>query len=204
KSVSRGIFATRYDQLRLLPLTPETANYWNHWLTLLIGLTGYSMLVAVPVAATVFLPAAGKILGLILMLCVYIYGVRVVWKNRKTVRDELIQRADQSSTAIFSTLLRVLGRVWHLLALAYFTVLLIVTQAEQDQALTFMVHATIQTLIAIAIGLILAAALSSLMSRRVQLPDHWRGRLPMLENRINSYVPITLKTLRLLILITVS
>ncbi|NYT59878.1 mechanosensitive ion channel [Alcaligenaceae bacterium] len=204
KSVSRGIFATRYDQLRLLPLTPETANYWNHWLTLLIGLTGYSMLVAVPVAATVFLPAAGKILGLILMLCVYIYGVRVVWKSRKTVRDELIQRADQSSTAIFSTLLRVLGRVWHLLALAYFTVLLIVTQAEQDQALTFMVHATIQTLIAIAIGLILAAALSSLMSRRVQLPDHWRGRLPMLENRINSYVPITLKTLRLLILITVS
>ncbi|MCC2597306.1 mechanosensitive ion channel [Pusillimonas sp. MFBS29] len=204
KSISRGIFATRYDQLRLLPLAPETANYWNHWLTLLIGLTGYSMLVAVPVAATVFLPAAGKILGLILMLCVYIYGVRVVWKNRKTVRTALIARAEQSSTAIFGTLLQVLGRVWHLLALAYFTILLIVTQAEQDQALAFMIHATAQTLIAIAIGLILAAALSSLMSRRVQLPDHWRGRLPLLENRINSYVPVTLKTLRLLIFITVS
>src|SRR5690606_2181422 len=69
KAVSRGLFATRYDQLRLLPLAPETAAYWNQWLTLLIGLTGYGMLVAVPVAETVFLPAAGKILGLIIMLC---------------------------------------------------------------------------------------------------------------------------------------
>ncbi|NYT85038.1 mechanosensitive ion channel [Pusillimonas harenae] len=204
KAISRGIFATRYDQLRLLPLAPETADYWNHWLTLLIGLTGYGLLVAVPVTEMVFLPAAGKILGLIIMLCVYIYGVGVVWKNRKAVQAGLIHRAEQSTTAIFGTLLRVLGRVWHLLALAYFTVLLVVTQAEQDQALAFMVRATTQTLIAIAIGLILAAILSSLMSRRIQLPEHWRGMLPMLEGRINAYVPVTLKTLRLLILITVA
>src|SRR5690606_26024704 len=115
KAFSRGVFATRYDQLRLLPLAPETADYWNHWLCLLIGLTGYGMLVAVPVAATVFLPAAGKILGLIIMLCVYIYGVRVVWKNRKAVQAGLIHRAEHSTTALFGTLLRVLGRVWHLL-----------------------------------------------------------------------------------------
>lgn len=204
KAVSRGLFATRYDQLRLLPLAPETAAYWNQWLTLLIGLTGYGMLVAVPVAETVFLPAAGKILGLIIMLCVYIYGVRVVWKNRKTVKAGLIARADQSTTAIFSTLLRILGRTWHLLALAYFTVLLVVTQAEQEQALAFMVSATIQTLVAIAIGLILASVLSSLLSRRIHLPEQWRKTLPLLENRINAYVPVTLKTLRLLILITVS
>lgn len=204
KSVSRGIFATRYDQLRLLPLSPEAAAYWNHWLTLLIGLTGYGLLVVVPIAEAVFLPAAAKIIGLIIMLGVYIYGVRVVWKNRKAVRTGLVQRAEQSSTAIFGTLLRVLGRVWHLIALAYFTMLLVVSQADHDQALAFMARATIQTVAAVVIGLILAAALSSLLSRRIQLPDDWRRALPLLETRINAYVPATLKTLRLLILITVS
>ncbi|MGB6103088.1 MAG: mechanosensitive ion channel domain-containing protein [Pusillimonas sp.] len=204
KAVSRGIFATRYDQLRLLPLSPDAANYWNHWLTLLIGLTGYGLLVVVPVAQAVFLPAVGKVLGLVIMLGVYIYGVRVVWKNRKAVRAGLVQRAEQSGTAVFGTLLRVLGRIWHLIALAYFTVLLVVTQAEQDQALAFMLRATIQTVVAIVIGLLLAAALSSLLSRRIQLPDDWRRALPLLENRVNAYVPVTLKTLRLFILITVS
>src|SRR3546814_5418473 len=103
KAVSRSIFATRYYQLRLLPLAPETADYWNHWLTLLIGLTGYGLLVVVPVAETVFLPAAGKILGLIIMLCVYIYGVRVVWNNRKTVQAGLIPWADRKSTRLNSS-----------------------------------------------------------------------------------------------------
>src|SRR3546814_1188093 len=111
KAVSRGVFATRYDQLRLLPLSLETAAYWNHWLTLLIGLTGYGLLFVVPIAQAIFLPAAGKVLGLIIMLGVYIYGVRVVWKNRKAVRAGLVQRAERSSTALFGTLLRVLGRV---------------------------------------------------------------------------------------------
>src|SRR5690606_4821760 len=133
KAVSRGVFATRYDQLRLLPLSPEAAAYWNHWLTLLIGLTGYGLMVAVPVAEAVFLPAAAKVLGLIIMLGVYIYGVRVVWKNRHAVRAGLVRRAEQSSTAVFGTLLRVLGRIWHLIALAYFTMLLAVSQADQDQ-----------------------------------------------------------------------
>ena len=204
KAVSRGVFATRYDQLRLLPLSPEAAAYWNHWLTLLIGLTGYGLMVAVPVAEAVFLPAAAKVLGLIIMLGVYIYGVRVVWKNRHAVRAGLVRRAEQSSTAVFGTLLRVLGRIWHLIALAYFTMLLAVSQADQDQALVFMTRATIQTVAAVVIGLALAATLSSLLSRRIQLPDDWRRALPLLESRINAYVPATLKALRLLILITVS
>ncbi len=204
KAVSRGVFATRYDQLRLLPLSPEAAAYWNHWLTLLIGLTGYGLMVAVPIAEAVFLPAAAKMLGLIIMLGVYVYGVRVVWKNRKAVRAGLVERAEQSGTAVFGTLLRVLGRVWHLIALAYFTMLLAVSQANQDQALAFMTRATIQTVAAVVIGLALAAALSSMLSRRIQLPDDWRRALPLLESRINAYVPATLQALRLLILITVS
>lgn len=204
KAISRGIFATRYEHLRLLPMSPETADYWNHWLSLLIGLTGYGLLFVVPVAKTVFMPSFAQVLGLCIMLVVYVYGVGGVWKHRKTVKAALISHAEKTSVAVFGTLIRVLARTWHLIALTYFTVLLIVSQADQQQALAFMASATIQSFIAIAVGMMLAALLTSLLARRILLPEEWRASLPMLESRINAYVPTALKTLRLVILVVVS
>ncbi len=204
KALSRGIFATRYEQLRLLPLSPEAANYWNHWLTLLIGVIGYTLLVIVPLVSAVFRPSVAQLLGLVIMLGVYLYGVRVIWKNRKAVKASLIRLADNSSAAVFGTLIRVLSRTWHLIAIAYFTVLLVVSQTAQQQALAFMARATAQTAAAVLIGLMLASALSSLLSHRIALPGKWRQSFPSLESRINTYVPVVLKGLRLLILIAVT
>ncbi len=204
KALSRGIFATRYEQLRLLPLSPEAANYWNHWLTFLIGVIGYTLLVIVPLVSAVFRPSVAQLLGLVIMLGVYLYGVRVIWKNRKAVKASLIRLADNSSAAVFGTLIRVLSRTWHLIAIAYFTVLLVVSQTAQQQALAFMARATAQTAAAVLIGLMLASALSSLLSHRIVLPGKWRQSFPSLESRINTYVPVVLKGLRLLILIAVT
>lgn len=204
KALSRGIFATRYEQLRLLPLSPKAATYWNHWLTLLIGVIGYTLLVMVPLVGAVFRPSVAQLLGLVIMLGVYIYGVHVIWKNRKPVKAGLIRQADNSSAAVFGTLIRVLSRTWHLIAIAYFTVLLVVSQAAQQQALAFMARATAQTAAAVLIGLMLASALSSLLSHRIVLPGKWRQSFPSLESRINTYIPVMLKGLRLLIMIAVS
>lgn len=204
KAVSRGIFSTRYDQLRLLPLSPPTAIYWNHWLTLLIGLTGYGLMVVVPIAETIFTASLAQVLSLFIMLAVYIYGVRGVWKNRKAVKAALIERAEHASAAVFGTLIRVLARTWHLIALAYLTILLVVSQAAQQYALEFMARATVQSIAAIAIGMMLAAALTSLAARRIMLPEGWRRLLPLLESRLNAYSPAVLKVLRLLILVVVT
>lgn len=204
KALSRGVFATRYEQLRLLPLQPETARYWNRWLTLLIGLTGYCLLVIVPVTEAVLLPSFGRLLGLLIMLSVYVYGVRVVWSHRKTVKAGMVAWSETSSMALLGTLIRVLARLWHLLAIAYLTVLFVASQAEQQLALAFMMHATAQSAIAVIVGALLAAMLSSLLMRRITVPDTWRTALPLLESRLNSYVPAALKGLRLLIVILVA
>ena len=204
KVVSRGVFATRYEQLRLLPLQPETARYWNRWLSLVIGLTGYCLLVVVPVTQTVLLPSLARLLGLLIMLGIYWYAVGVVWRHRGRVRDGLLIWAGRASAAMFSVLIRVLARVWHLLATAYFTVLLVVSQADQQQALVFMMHATLQSALAIAIGALCSAALSSALAHRIALPANWRSTFPLLETHVNAYVPAALKGLRLLILILVA
>lgn len=204
KAVSRGVFATRYDCLRLLPLQPETARYWNRWLSLVIGATGYTLLVVVPVTQEILLPAVARLLGLVIMLAVYCYAVGVIWRNRVRVRNGLLVRAENASAAVFGTLIRVLARGWHVLAIAYFTVLLIVTQADQQHALAFMLGATVQSAIAIGAGTLLAAVLSALLARRVTLPDNCNRTFPSLEARVNIYVPTALKGARFLILILVT
>lgn len=168
---------------------------------MLISLTGYGLLLVVPVADALFPSAVGRLLGLLIMLFVYIHAMRVVWKNRRAVRAGLMHQAEQSSAAVFGTLTRVLARTWHFIALAYFTTLFVVSQIHQQEALAFMARATVQSLAAILLGLLASAILSSLLARRVRLPDDWRRVLPLLEDRLNAYVPALLKSLRLLILL---
>lgn len=203
KVLIRVVFATRYGHLRLLPMADDVATYWNRWLAVVVSLTGYGMLIVVPLVKAMFSAAVGQMLGLLIMLGVYIYAVRVIWSNRALIRQRLEARADRASTAFFGTLIRMLARVWHLAAIAYFTVLLVVSQIAPQDALPFMARATVQTLIAIAVGMLLSSILSLALSRPLRLSDDMRARLPMLEARLNAYVPATLKGLRMLILIAV-
>lgn len=203
KSVSRAVFATRYDQLRLLPLQPETAAYWNRWITLLIALTGYCLLVVVPVGQTVLAPSIGRLIGLVIMLCVYVTALRVVWSQKTTVRAGLMQRADAAETAVFGTLLRALARTWHWLAFTYFTVLLVASQAEQAEALAFMMAATVQSVIAVVVGALASAALIRLQSRHISLPENWNRNFPLLERRVNSYKDPTLRGIHLTVVVVV-
>lgn len=199
KALIRMVFSTRYDSLRLFAMSSETASYWNRWLARLVGITGYGLMVAVPMVNAMLSPAVGQILSLLIMIGVYIYAVRVILKNRKTLRDNLNGRADETSFAFFSTLLRILGRVWHLFALAYFTVLLVVSQLQPAEALPFMAHATVQTLLAVGIGILISSLLTIALARRIHLSEGLRERLPQLEARINSYVPKALRGLRILL-----
>lgn len=204
KALSRGVFATRYEHLRLLPMSEDAARYWNRWLVVIITITGYSLLVVVPIVQTLLTPAVGHLLGLVLMIAVYLYAVRVVWSKRLVVRAGLNSFAEQSNAAVFGTLTRIMARIWHWMILAYLTILFVISQTKQQEALSFMGKATAQTLLAVLVGTIAAATLSTLASRRIRLPDQWGKMLPSLETRLNSYVPAFLKGLRFFILILVT
>ncbi|MFT0849609.1 mechanosensitive ion channel domain-containing protein [Achromobacter sp. F4_2707] len=204
KALSRAVFATRYDHLRLLNLQPETATYWNRWISLLIALTGYCLLVVVPLGQAVLAPSVGRLIGLVIMLGVYITALRVVWSQKATVRTGLLRRAEATDVSLFGTLLRALARTWHWLAFAYLTVLLVASQAEQAAALAFMMSATAQSVLVIVAGLLLTAALLRLEWRHINLPEHWNRNFPFLERRVNSYKTPALRGIRLILVIVVS
>lgn len=197
RALVRTVFATRFPQLRLFVMSDELARYWNAWLSKLVEVVGYGMLVIVPVFTSLFTPAFGSMVGLMIMLGVYIYAVRGIWHNRVQIRERLKQRANQALMPFLGTLMRLFARIWHILAIIYFTVLLVVSQIDPDNALPFMAQATLQTVLAIVLGLLVSVVLTAILSRRIRLSDDMRGRLPLLEERINSYVPATLKGLRL-------
>ncbi len=204
RTLVRLVFAVRYENLRLLPMSDELAHYWNRWLERVTFLAGYGVLLVVPVLAAVLSPAVGQMFGLLIMLGVYIYAVRFIWQNRIRISERLLNRARQPSSAFFGTLLRMLARTWHLLAIAYFTVLLVASQVDPAGALPYMTYATLQSVLAIGVGLLLSAVLTALLSRRITLSDEMRAKLPMLEARLNSYVPAILKGIRLFIMVLVA
>lgn len=200
RALVRLVFAPRYPHLRLFTIADEVARYWNRWLSTLVTIIGYGMLVIVPVVTILFSTALGNIIHLLIMFGVFIYAVRGIWKHRVEVHDSFMRRANKTSVAIVGTSMRLFAKVWHFLAIIYFTVLLVVSQVDPVNALPFMAHATLQSVVAIVIGLLFSTILTTVLSRRIRLSDDMRAKLPLLEERINSYVPAMLKGLRFLTL----
>lgn len=92
-----------------------------------------------------------------------------------------------------------LSKLWIWIALLYFTVLFVVTQADQKNALGYMANASAQTLLALIIGGILSVVLSSLVTHRLHLSAQWNQSFPLLEERLNSYIPAVFRVLRIVV-----
>lgn len=203
KALIRTVFASRDDGLRLLPMQAEEAAYWNVWLARLAGFIGYGLMVVVPIVNMDLAPELGRILAVLIMAMAFLYALAIVLQNRQRVRANLEARAGDAEMAFTRTLLHALGRTWHLLAIAYFLALSLATLVRPEDALPFMVQATVQTLVAAGAGLFISVLLTQVIGRRISVPEETRLRFPSLEDRLNSYVPNALKVLRVVILLVV-
>jgi len=204
KSLARAAFSPKREHLRLHVMTTPTSKYWYRWLCVIFSTTGYTLLVIVPIIQAVLTPAVGRLLGLILMLLVYIYAISVIWNRRLTVRNHLLEIAQKTEAQVLGTFLRVLARLWHWLLITYFTVLFIVSQTEQQEALTFMAYATLKTLVTLLVGALLIGGVSTLTHKRIQLATDWAIAPPSFEARLNTYIPLFLKSLRAIIFLTMA
>lgn len=202
KVLIRTVFAVRHPHLRLLPMSDELAKYWNAWLVRIVAAAGYGTLLIDPVMSAALSPALGRLASMVIMLAVYVYAVRVIWQNRLAVRERLSRRAANSATFLGARL-HFLSRIWHVLGIGYFTVLLVVSQIDPTNALPFMARATAQTLLVIGVGSLLILLLNTFLAKPITLSADLRRRLPLLEARVNAYVPAILKVVGWIIRIVV-
>ncbi len=203
KMLMRGVFASRNDGLRLLPLDAEEAAYWNAWLARVTGFIGYGMLFVVPLTESTLSPQLGRLAAILIMLVAFLYALTIILQNRDRVAANLRRRAIGTEQPFNRVLLGILARSWHWAFIAYFAALCLVTLVRPDEALPFMLTATVQTMAAIGGGIFLSVVLTEIIHRRFRLPEETRQRFPTLELRLNSYIPNALKVMRALIVIAV-
>ena len=203
KAGVRMLFSSRYEGLRLLPISAQEASYWNRWLARLIGMVGYGLMVVVPLVNFYVAATLGQAVGTLIMLLAFIYAVGVVLKNRVRLRDNLNQMSARSTLMASRVSLQLFARTWHLFALIYFLMVFVLTLTRPGDALPFVLFATLKTLGAVVVGLLLSTFLTQTIGRRIQLSDDLRRKLPLLEVRLNSYVPNALRVLRTVIVVAV-
>ena len=203
KAGVRMLFASRYEGLRLLPITAIEASYWNRWIAQLIGLVGYGLMIVVPLINVYIAPALGQGISTLIMFVAFIYAVIVVIKNRQRLRDAINEKADRATMAASRVSLQLFARTWHLFALVYFFMVLVLTLTRPADALPFVLLATLKTIAAVVVGLLVSSFLTQTIGRRIRVSDDLRRKLPLLEPRLNSYVPNALRLIRTVIVVLV-
>jgi len=204
KAIIRGLFAARDDGLRMMPLSAEQAAYWNAWLARLSGFIGYGILFLVPLASAILSPAVGRLVAFVVMLLAFLYALAIILQNKTSVTQGLLLRAGRTDLAFNRVLLTMLAKCWYVVAIVYFAALALVTVARPEDALPFMLGASLQSVVAIGVGLFVSVVLSQLISRGFHLPEETQTRFPMLEARLNSFLPNIMKAVRLAILIVIA
>ena len=203
KVVLRLILAPRHGALRLPAMSDETANYWYFWLSRLVGLLGYGILLVVPVVTATLSWTVGSSLKVLIALAATLIAIAIILQNRDSVRRAIAGRAARLSGDLTARVLSFLARIWHLLALTYVLSLFGIWLARPFDALSFMMTATLESLAAVAIGVIVVSLLTRAISGGLHLPDDVKRNLPLLERRLNAFVPGILKTVRVLVMIAV-
>lgn len=99
--------------------------------------------------------------------------------------------------------LHALSHVWHLLAIGYFLVLFLLSQFDPGNSLAFMMDATIKSLLVVGCGALVSGLLTRWISRRITLPADMKLKYPMLERRINSYIPSALQIMRFIVVVAI-
>lgn len=199
KVAMRTMLQPRFPALRLPPVCDTTAAYWYFWLARIISLVGYTFLFVAPVIASLASDTAAQVVRVVVMLTVLLIAVIIILQNRDRVKQTLSARAASGRVDFISRSGAFLAGIWHLLAIAYVVSALIVWLVNPAIALPFMVAATIKSILAFIFGGLVIAFVARFANAGLRLPDDVRLRLPMLQARLQAFVPLMMQIVRSLV-----
>ncbi len=203
KLALRLVFEPRHASLRLWRMSDESAGYWYFWFARVVSLLGYSFMFLAPLLADAIGPRVAAAITVVAMFTAVLVGIVIVLQNKDRVRALLSRRQANGRHDALSKALATLGAYWHIIAIFYLVAVLVVWLANPEEALPFMLAATVQSLIAIAVGSLVLAFVARFLSGGVHLPDDVRARLPLLETRLHAFVPKVMRVARTIVLIAI-
>jgi small conductance mechanosensitive channel len=203
KVAARFVLSPRFGALRPIPVTDENARYWYFWLSRIVSLIGYTFLFVSPLVSANLDRGLASAVQVVVMTTAVIIGIVVVLQNKDDVRLWLREMAARRHNNGYGQVLLLVGRYWHVFAIVYLVSLLIVWFANPNQALPFMISATVQSLVAVFAGTLIFRFIASFLTRDFHVPGEVKERLPLLETRLQTFVPTVMHVVRWAILVGV-
>lgn len=197
KAILRLIFCPRVPDLRPFNIQNDTARYWSLRLSLLSGLIGYGLIVAVPIISNQVNVQTGALANVVIMLCITVWAVWLIFHNKKAITESLLGLANRS-LAFFSLFIRAFALVWHWLASAYFIVLFFFSLFDPGNSLKFMMGASVKSLAIIGIAAFVSGILSRWIAKSITLSPETQRNYPELQKRLNGWISASLKAARIL------
>lgn len=198
KAVLRLIFSPHVPELRpFTTLREETARYWCKHLSALSSMTGYGLIVAVPIISNQINVQTGALANLIIMLSITLWGLWLILRNKKAITRGLVELADRS-LPFFSLCIRVFSHIWHWLAIAYFMVLFFFSLFDPGNSLKYMMNGTLKSLATVAVAAFVSGILSHWIAKTITLSPETRRNYPELQKRLNGWISVSLKAARIL------
>lgn len=193
---TRMVLQPRFPALRLPPMCDTTAAYWYFWLARITSLVGYTFLFVAPIIASLASDTAAQVVRVVVMLTVVLIALLIILQNRDRVRQVLSARATSGRTDFLGRSGAFLAGIWHLLAITYVVSAFVVWLVNPAIALPFMASATLKSIIAFIFGGLVIAFIARFANAGLRLPDDVRVRLPMLEGRLQAFVPLMMQIVR--------
>jgi len=182
---ARFLFAPRTGNLRLTPVSNETAQYLYIWCGRIayVAVYGYFLLQALLLFG--LSPAIYRFLLDMLGLGVAILLIIVILQNREAVAKGI--RTPQDTKRPFATIRRPLAATWHWLAIFYVTALYLVLAVHGNGGTNYILQGTILTAVIIFLAWALETGAQRAIRRGLKISEDLRRTLPGLQRRLNKY-----------------
>jgi small-conductance mechanosensitive channel len=200
QALVRAVLSPRRAELRLVPLGDFDARELTKRLRLLISVLVFGQMLLVPLATRDLSPDAGTAVSVICLAIALALLVNLVlsYRERATARLLAMTGAAPGTGLSFAI------QFWHVPVLLYLIGLFVAVLVRPAEDMPAILWGTAQVLLAIIAGIVVSHLLGRLIMGGVKVPPRFAERVPLLEARLNAFVPRALTALRLLVFIVVA
>lgn len=194
KIVTRTILSPRMSALRLVRLPDRGARILSRWLTTCTTILGYGLMLVVPLVNVNASILAGSAVGTVISILVVLSALVMVLYHRKGITGWMVPAGAKKRG-----LTRALLPLWIVPVVLYLLGLLGIVATRPGGILVPLLQGTGIILGTVLLAMITFQFLTGAIARGVSLPDGWKARFPLLERRLNSFVPKVLMALRVIL-----
>jgi small-conductance mechanosensitive channel len=200
--VVRTPLSPRHPAFRVLPMSDATAHFWSVRIGIIASILGYGQMLLVPVVNEAVSIFTGRATAVLIYVIALLWIMMMVIEKRRQLPVYVADRARRYGGGLTLRFFAWASRFWHWAVISYLLMLFFIDVTQAGNLATVII-ATLKILLAFGIGFTIMTLAHRANLHGVHLPSEVTENLPLLERRLNTFVPLFLRLLRLVILVMV-